>query len=866
MHYCLLQNFKYPHDLSAAGREFRIWINKHKSLSYILWSIAMKKQILYSSIITIIFLINYPQNLFPQTGFPDWHESIVEWTVSGNDTFYSKSNNSATLSWAETYNLQTYNLMFEVDNDTIWLNKLSKHGYDIMASAQDVPDDTSVSYDPKIADGYLGWGTDHYSDDGNYTEYLVHEGHFCTELAKFVLTVYQNDVLYNQFGTRADSILHFLEKNVVGKWYAVWDSNLVVNPSGTLDGSYPNWVGSENLSIIPVNQYVAYGHFLLELIQISKTNYYTPYNTDYLPWYQQVVTDMATEFRSMLHYLPEIDAYTWKYAKNCCTNDVSHSAIDVMYAYECYQNGIEFDFTDMNRFANLYVRQLWKNPQNVWDAELWDFFDQSESGGNYDKDSRKWGIYTLFSPWIGGIQSGVYRNYAITGSYGCPQASGIATLAWINKYCLPLTSPVNVTLSEKNGDGDNMADPGEELNLFIGISNWGNKSLDSLIVTIQSDDERIEITKAIMRYPLIGSMDTAISQLDTFAFKVKEDVSNGGKVLLRILMKYKGKTVKDSVYLTINPVSVLLVDDDGGADFESYYTNGVLDNIASYTRWDMNKLETPTAYLNKYKTVIWFTGDDSLNTLTKEDREGIKAYLDGGGKFILFSSKVQDDLLESEQPDTSFFENYLHTYTNEHWQRNDYFTLTVVNQHIYPSLYLSLTPKSNHIFRAINSKPESNILVKYFFGGGSAGGIYTLSTHRMAYLTFGVENLIDGLDEAAQIERRRFFLSGVMSILNETTSIKNSKSNIPTEFRLSAYPNPFNSQVTFKFYNTSEQTIKLSIYDVRGKLVKSLSVKNANSIQWNGKNQEGLHTGSGIYLVRVQNGDTVKNYKIVQIK
>ena len=826
----------------------------------------MKKFTLFFSVTVILYFLTIPTILLSQDVFPDWHESIIEWTTAGYDTLYSKSNNSSTLSWAETYVLQTYNLMYEVDADTIWLHKLAKHGYDIMGSARDVPEDTSIAYDPRIADGYLGWGTDHYSDDGKYTEYLVHEGHFSTELARFVLKVYQDDELYSYFGTRADSLVHFLEKNVASKWYSVWDSNFVSNPDNVMDGEYPRWAGSQNLDIIPVNQYVAFGNFLLELSQISKTGHYTPYNTDLLPWYQQVVSDMAAEFRSVIHYIPDINAYTWQYSKYCCENDISHSAIDVMFAYECYLNKIEFNDEDMQRIANLYAKHLWKNPKNVWDAEVWDFFSQSESGGNYDKDTRKWGMYALFTPWIGGIQSGIYRSYAVAGSYGAPAASGIATLAWLNKYSLPLISAVSLEAIEKNGDGDNIADPGEELDLFIGVANWGTKTIDSVTVTIESSDKRLEIVNGTSQYPAIACMDTVSAQTDTFIIKIKDDVTSGGKIPISIVMQYKDKNVIDTLSILINPVKVLLVDDDGGDDFEKYYIKGVLDSISSYIVWDVTSRGTPAPYLQKYEEIVWFTGDDSVNTLTAEDREGIKPFLDNGGKFILFSSKVQDDLLESVQPDSSFFENYLHAYSNNNMMENDFFTLKNVDPRIYPSIYMSVTPHNNHIFRAIGRKPECGVLMEYFFGGGTPAGIYTTATHRMAYITFGVENVKDGLDEAAQMERRRIFLSGIIGILDETTAIENSVTNIPENFRLSAHPNPFNSQITFNFINPGSNITKLAIYDIRGKLVKAFTIKNQSALQWNGMNNNGTYTGSGIYLVRVQNGEVVKTYKVVQIK
>ena len=177
----------------------------------------MKKEISHFITILWILLLAVPHLVFSQVAFPDWHQANVNWAEAGYDSLYYKAYDSATLAWGETYNLQAFNLMYQTDQDTMWLHKLAKHGYGIMNSAKDSPPDTVV-YNPMYDDGYLGWGTWRYSDE--YEEYLVHDGHFCTELAKFVHTVYENEVLYTQFGQRADSILHFIERNVAGKWYS----------------------------------------------------------------------------------------------------------------------------------------------------------------------------------------------------------------------------------------------------------------------------------------------------------------------------------------------------------------------------------------------------------------------------------------------------------------------------------------------------------------------------------------------------------------------------------------------------------------------------------------------------------------------
>ena len=102
----------------------------------------MKKQ--FINIIPLIFILIMVQSydLFSQKAFPDWHSSNVNWATAGYDSAYYKAYDSSTLAWGETYILQTFNLMYQTDRDTLWLHKLAKHGYGIMHSAKDTPPDT----------------------------------------------------------------------------------------------------------------------------------------------------------------------------------------------------------------------------------------------------------------------------------------------------------------------------------------------------------------------------------------------------------------------------------------------------------------------------------------------------------------------------------------------------------------------------------------------------------------------------------------------------------------------------------------------------------------------------------------------------
>ena len=92
---------------------------------------------------------------------------------------------------------------------------------------------------------------------------------------------------------------------------------------------------------------------------------------------------------------------------------------------------------------------------------------------------------------------------------------------------------------------------------------------------------------------------------------------------------------------------------------------------------------------------------------------------------------------------------------------------------------------------------------------------------------------------------------------------------IPQTFTLyPAFPNPFNPSTTISFDIPESEPIPsvyLNIYDLRGRLVKSLingaKMPGKYSIQWDASN-----SGSGIYFVHLIFGNTVKTQKILLLK
>jgi hypothetical protein len=73
------------------------------------------------------------------------------------------------------------------------------------------------------------------------------------------------------------------------------------------------------------------------------------------------------------------------------------------------------------------------------------------------------------------------------------------------------------------------------------------------------------------------------------------------------------------------------------------------------------------------------------------------------------------------------------------------------------------------------------------------------------------------------------------------------------------HPNPFNSETMIRFSLPSAGNIYLKIYNIRGQVVKRLASKyyqaGVHSLRWDGTNDAGVVSPSGVYLVEVRSGE-----------
>ena len=87
---------------------------------------------------------------------------------------------------------------------------------------------------------------------------------------------------------------------------------------------------------------------------------------------------------------------------------------------------------------------------------------------------------------------------------------------------------------------------------------------------------------------------------------------------------------------------------------------------------------------------------------------------------------------------------------------------------------------------------------------------------------------------------------------------------------LSNYPNPFNPETSISFRIAESGNVKLDIYNIVGRKVKTLVSgkvdKGDHIVKWNGKNDTGNSVSSGVYLCRLKTSNTCKVHRITLLK
>jgi subtilisin family serine protease len=235
--------------------------------------------------------------------------------------------------------------------------------------------------------------------------------------------------------------------------------------------------------------------------------------------------------------------------------------------------------------------------------------------------------------------------------------------------------------------------------------------------------------------------------------------------------------------VALRRAQVLLVDDDAGKEFQTYFEQAVAGSGRSY----LTVSAAPdAATMALFESVIWFTGNDYATTLTTTDMTEIAAYLDGGGRLFMTGQDIGYDV-----GTTAFYGNYLHaTYVQDDVGLGGVigvptsavgngFTFEIkggsgANNQGYPSeinpiapataafVYDPLVPTAaatgNEVVKDNSVSPEA------ITSSGTAALTFENGTYKLVYFAFGFEAVADATTRTMLMDRILDWLQGYPKI------------------------------------------------------------------------------------------------------
>ncbi len=201
-----------------------------------------------------------------------------------------------------------------------------------------------------------------------------------------------------------------------------------------------------------------------------------------------------------------------------------------------------------------------------------------------------------------------------------------------------------------------------------------------------------------------------------------------------------------------------------------------------------------------------------------------------------------------------------------------------------PSDVIIARPAPQNVTAQVSN--NSNVILNWqtpmYYGRGLFGykiyrnGTVIATISNTATLTYTDSNLPNGTYEYHMTAIYNNPLSYSASSNNVTVEVTQSTDNHDqmspalTTKLMPAYPNPFRANSTLHYTLAEKGNVDISIYDIRGRVVKTLfqGVKDSGeyNVNWDGSDENGIPAANGVYLCRMQASGKTSTVRMVLVK
>jgi len=307
---------------------------------------------------------------------------------------------------------------------------------------------------------------------------------------------------------------------------------------------------------------------------------------------------------------------------------------------------------------------------------------------------------------------------------------------------------------------------------------------------------------------------------------------------------------------------ILLVDDDGGSDFEKNFEAVFNQHENKYITISQSMLTdfTDLVNLNDYSMLIWNVSW-GFPAFTPSDIEILTAYLDNGGSVMVLGQDIGWDVFDGNgSSNFSAAQNFYHNYLGADYLADNSSGLQIVGidgDPISNGLAFSLERSygwSDFYPEEIGSYQNKAVPV-FLYNNDKTGAVkYDNGTFRTVYFGFGFEQIAGDENKEIVLERTLEWAANI-------TDIPNEDQFVPIEFSLSQnYPNPFNPLTRIIYQVARQSHITLIVYNMLGQKIQTMVDRNQEAGTYTlDFNAESL--SSGIYYYKLETGNGYSQIK-----
>ncbi len=415
-------------------------------------------------------------------------------------------------------------------------------------------------------------------------------------------------------------------------------------------------------------------------------------------------------------------------------------------------------------------------------------------------------------------------------------------------------------INDAGGNNNGVPEPGEICGLIVTLRNAsGWQDAQNITAAIATSNPFMEIIKSSASFPNIPAGQSASCSQDSFVIRLQ-----GNAPPQRVNFILTKNSTPRSLYLTENLIvtggfpRIILVDDDAGQNYERWY-NAACDSLAVlYKRWEVASQGVPPAEtLRNYPVVIWWTGLDSVTSLTTQERAVLTNYLDNRGKLFISGANIGQDI--GSDP---FYANYLRAeYVANHSGVIYLYGISGDPIGVGDSLCLGGSGGANNGRTNDVINPTNGAIATHHYRGTPTayGGIRYEGNYKLVYFAFPFEavNHTNRYVQKPELLRRILLYFGEQLPYGLEEEVKGKMIRF-----LSLRPNPFTRNARLSINFPIAAKLKIELYSPGGQQIRTL---------YSGYGKFSSlplpdDLPSGVYFLEVTTPFTQERIKLIKIK